>query len=280
MIKTKSINNHKNNENNNRKNAIAYYRVSSLSQKENTSLENQKNHLQDYAFRNSIEIIAEFKDVASGGNINRDGFKQAMEFIQNNPVDIFMVWKYDRSHRNLKETLIFVDDLKDRGIDYISVHQNIDTRTPQGKLFFQMVCSINEFEKEVISERCREGRTAKIIKKENPGGRIPVGYEKDWIVIEEKAEIIKDIFNSYLRLNSLSKLQNYCRDMGYNEKLNMSLEKKSLSMILKNRVYLGEFTYDGLVEKHRFTLKNHHTSIIAVNIFGKVQKALARNRKR
>jgi hypothetical protein len=68
--------------------------------------------------------------------------------------------------------------------------------------------------------------------------------------------------------------------MEYNEKLDMSLEKKALSMILKNRVYLGEFTYDGPVEKHRSTLKNHHNPIIAVNIFGKVQKALARNRKK
>jgi DNA invertase Pin-like site-specific DNA recombinase len=82
MIKTKPIINHKNHENNNRKNAIAYYRVSSLSQKENTSLENQKNHLQDYALRNSIEIIAEFKDVASGGNINRDGFKQEHHYVK------------------------------------------------------------------------------------------------------------------------------------------------------------------------------------------------------
>ena len=208
------------------------------------------------------------------------GFKEAMSFIQNNPVDIFMVWKYDRAHRNLKETLIFVDKLKDIGTDYISVHQNIDTRSPQGRLFFQMVCSINEFEKEVIRERCREGRVAKICKKENPGGRIPVGYDKNWQIVEDKAEIVKDIFNAYLRLESLNKLKDYCRENSYNERLNISLGKMTLSKILKNRAYLGEFTYDGAVEQHQVLWKGHHGGIIAGSIFGKVQKRLERNRRK
>lgn len=280
MIKTKTINNPKNTENNNSKKAITYYRVSSVSQRENTSLESQRENIRDYARRNNIEIISEFKDVASGGNINRDGFKLAMEFIRNNPTDIFMVWKYDRAHRNLKETLIFVDELKKINIDYISVNQNIDTATPQGKFFFQMVCSINEFEKEVIRERCREGRIAKISKKENPGGRIPAGYDKNWKLVEDKAEIIKDIFNAYLRLDSLKKLEDYCREKNYNELLKMSLGKKALSIILKNRAYLGEFTYDGSSENHQVLWKDHHQAIIAGNIFGKIQKSLFRNRKK
>ncbi len=262
------------------KRAIAYYRVSSTSQKENTSLENQKQQIRDYAFRNKIEIVAEFRDVASGGTVNRDGFKEAMNFIQNNPVDIFMVWKYDRAHRNLKETLIFVDELNKIGADYISVHQNIDTTTPQGRLFFQMVCSINEFEKEVIRERCREGRIAKISKGENPGGRIPVGYDKNWQIVEEEAGIVKDIFNAYLRVESLNKLKDYCRENSYNEQLNISMSKMTLSKILRNRAYLGEFTYDGTVEQHQVLWKEHHEGIIAGNIFGKVQKMLKRNRRR
>lgn len=279
MIKINNKFNSKNNIDSGFKKAIAYYRVSSLSQKENTSLENQKQQIRDYALRNNIKIISEFRDVASGGTINRDGFKEAMNFIQNNPVDIFMVWKYDRAHRNLKETLIFVDELKDIGADYISVHQNIDTATPQGKMFFQMVCSINEFEKEIIRDRCREGRIAKISMGENPGGRIPVGYDKDWQIVEEEALIVKDIFNVYLRAGSLDKLSSYCRENGYNEKLNISLGKMALCKILKNRAYLGEFCYDGSVEQHQVRWKGHHQAIIAGNIFGKVQKMLERNRK-
>ena len=88
-----------------------------------------------------------------------------------------------------------------------------------------MVCSFNEFEKEVIKERCREGRVAKISKQGNPGGRIPVGYDKDWQVVEEEAQMIKDIFNAYLRLDGLNKLKSYCQENNYNRMLNISLGK-------------------------------------------------------
>ena len=162
--------------------AITYYRVSSDSQRDNTSLENQKKQVQRYADVKDICIVAEFKDVASGGNVDRDGLQNALKYIQeyDKDIDVFMVYKYDRAHRNLKETLIFVDELKELDIAYISVSQDIDTTTPQGRLFFQMVCSFAEFEKEVIRERCREGRKAKLDKGETPGGRPALGYDRWW----------------------------------------------------------------------------------------------------
>jgi hypothetical protein len=143
-----------------------------------------------------------------------------------------------------------------------------------------MVCSFAEFEREIIKERCRDGRKTKIHKRESPGGRIPFGYDQKWNVIPAEAEIVKKFFNGYLRLKSLSKLEKYAFQEGFSMDMDVKFSKPSLNVILKNRAYLGEFSYDGAKEKHGVLWKAHHVPIIAPNIFGKVQKALERNRRR
>lgn len=263
-------------------NAVVYYRVSSRSQEDNTSLENQKNEIDKYARQKDIEIIKRFQDVASGGNGNRKGFMGAVEFIEENSgkIDVFIVFKYDRAHRNLRETLNFVHRLDQKDIAYISVSQNIDTTTPQGKAFFHMLCTFAEFEKEIIRERCHDGRKAKIRKKKAPGNRPVLGYDENWRVKEGIAGIVKDLFRSYLRLDSLAKLAEYTKRQGYDEATELALSRRTLRNILRNRAYLGEFAYDGRREKHGVLWKKHHEAIIAFSIFGKVQKRLDSNRKR
>ena len=262
--------------------AIADYRVSSDSQRDNTSLENQKKQVQRYADAKDIKIVAQFQDVASGGSTDRKGLQNALKYIQeyDRDIDVFMVYKYDRAHRNLKETLIFVDELKELNIHYVSVSQDIDTITPHGRLFFQMVCSFAEFEKEVIRERCREGREAKIDKRETPGGRPALGYDSHWRVDSKEVEIVRDLFRNYLNLKSLAKVARYAGRHGYGQTVGLTLSRTSLRDMLRNRAYLGEFTYDGESENHKVFWKEHHEAIIARPLFGKVQKLLDKNCKR
>lgn len=261
--------------------AIAYYRVSSESQRDNTSLENQKSQVRKYAQLRDIQIVKEFQDVASGGDTHRNGFLKAIEYLRTNEKDleVFMVFKYDRAHRNLKETLIFVDELNALKIEYISVSQDIDTTTPQGKLFFQIVCSFAEFEKEIIRERCRDGRKAKIEKQQTPGGRPALGYDKDWKVDPREAEVVRDLFRQYLKLKSLGRLAGYARAQGYCKVVGLNLTRYTLRDMLRNRAYLGEFSYNGSEEKHGVFWKDHHETIIANTVFGKVQALMSRNCK-
>lgn len=262
--------------------AIAYYRVSSESQRDNTSLENQKNAIAGYALANNVDIVAEFRDVASGGTTNRKGFQMAMEFINTHAreVQVFIVFKYDRAHRNLKETLIFVDELDKKGIAYVSVSQKIDTTTPAGRLFFQMICSFAEFEKEVIRERCLDGRKGKIRKNEAPGGRPPLGYSETWAIETLQAEIARDLFSAYLQVGSLAKLAAYAKSKQYDVTSGLCLSRRSLRDILRNRAYLGEFRYNGKREKHQVVWKQHHAAVIPPELFENVQHLMDRKRKR
>ena len=64
-----------------------------------------------------------------------------------------MVWKLDRFGRSLKELIELVNDLNERGVEFVSLRESLDTTTPGGKLVFHIFGSVAEFERDVIRER-------------------------------------------------------------------------------------------------------------------------------
>src|SRR5215213_7391699 len=71
--------------------------------------------------------------------------------------DCVLVWKYDRFARSLGALVAALQEFRDLGIDFISHTQAIDTTTPMGRLFFHVIGSFAEFERDVIVERVRAG---------------------------------------------------------------------------------------------------------------------------
>lgn len=80
--------------------------------------------------------------------------------------------KYDRLTRSLKDLLEIVDLIQDRGADFRSLGENIDTTSPAGRLVFHVFASIAQFERERIIERTKEGLEA-ARKRGRVGGRPP-----------------------------------------------------------------------------------------------------------
>ena len=81
--------------------------------------------------------------------------------------DVIVVWRLDRLGRSLKDLIETVQTLEQRGIELLSLKENIDTSTPTGKLMFHLMAALAEFERDVIRERtlagldaaCARGRT-------------------------------------------------------------------------------------------------------------------------
>jgi DNA invertase Pin-like site-specific DNA recombinase len=71
--------------------------------------------------------------------------------------DILLVWKLDRLSRSLKDLINTLDELGHLGINFISYDNNLDTTTPTGKLVFQIIGAVAEFEKDIIRERVVAG---------------------------------------------------------------------------------------------------------------------------
>lgn len=251
------------------KKAIGYYRVSTLGQEENTSLDDQREKVRAFCISQGWELVAEFEDVASGGNVNRPGYQEAWDYIEEHPgeISVFVVAKLDRAHRHQQNLLTFESNLRARGISLASVSENIDTSNPVGNLIFQILGSFSEFEKETIAKRLRDGRKATALNGGKTAFKPPFGYNRDWQVIEEEAIIVRKIFRDFLRGKRQADI---AREIGKS--------RQFVYNALRNKAYTGELSYEVKKEGKKVVNKHHHEAIISPIIFGRVQAKLERKK--
>src|SRR5215831_15099533 len=72
-------------------------------------------------------------------------------------VDCVVVYRYDRFARSLRQLVNALEDFRALGVDFVSLHEGVDTSTPNGRLVFGIFASIAEFERELIRDRVRSG---------------------------------------------------------------------------------------------------------------------------
>lgn len=96
-----------------------------------------------------------YQDVMSGTKVTRPGFQKAMRALH--PGDTLAVWKLDRLGRNLKSVLETIEALEEGNINIRSVTEPIDTSTPMGRMIMRVLLTLAEMERDLISERTKEG---------------------------------------------------------------------------------------------------------------------------
>lgn len=74
--------------------------------------------------------------------------------------DVFVITKLDRLARSMNDLTSITTQLQQNGVGFIVIDQQIDTTTPTGKLLFNILGSLAEFERDLINARCDEGRKA------------------------------------------------------------------------------------------------------------------------
>jgi DNA invertase Pin-like site-specific DNA recombinase len=100
-----------------------------------------------------------FVDRVSSGKV-RPELERMLQLCRHRKFDVVVVYRFDRFARSSMELLSALEEFRALGIDFISLHENIDTTTPQGKLMFAIVAAFAEFEREIIRERVRSGLAA------------------------------------------------------------------------------------------------------------------------
>lgn len=124
---------------------IGYARVSSLGQ----SLEVQVAKLK------KAGCVKIFKEKKSGTNILRPEFKACMDYLREE--DTLVITRLDRLARSVFHLSEIAKRFHVEGINLITLDQNINTTTSEGRLMFNMLATIGEFENDLRSERQREG---------------------------------------------------------------------------------------------------------------------------
>ncbi|MBT2636440.1 recombinase family protein [Bacillus sp. ISL-39] len=100
-----------------------------------------------------------YKEHVSGMKKDRPELNRLLDYARES--DEIGVFKLDRISRSLKHLEELVEVFEKRGIEFISLHEKIDTNSASGKLFFRMMGAIAEFERDIISERTKEQLAAK-----------------------------------------------------------------------------------------------------------------------
>lgn len=170
---------------------IAYIRTSTKDQ----SLSLQRDAVEAYA--NEIEAsIAIYEEQESGGKRDRAELANAIKAARKG--DIFVIYKLDRLARSTRQLYEVTDELTDKGIEFVSLSDRIDTTTPMGRAMFGMMAVFAEFERDIIGERTRAGLEA-ARKRGRIGGRpkISDSIKKDVVRLYGKGESATGIARMY-----------------------------------------------------------------------------------
>jgi DNA invertase Pin-like site-specific DNA recombinase len=143
-----------------------YTRVSTLDQ----TIDNQLIELRDHCSKMGWEIVKEYADEGLSGTLSRDKRPALNSLIKDayrKKFDSVVCWDFSRLGRSMKELILFLSDMKDKGVGICSVRQGFDTSTSMGEIMFQFVGILSSWEREMIRERTlaglerarREGKT-------------------------------------------------------------------------------------------------------------------------
>ena len=138
-----------------------YVRLSRDDRGDQTSTSRQARSCSALAEARGWEVVEVFEDVdlsAYRPGVVRPAYERLLSAVARGDVERVVVWKLDRLARSLKDLVNTLDDLSGWGVDFIShSDRHVDTTTPTGKLVFQIIGAVAEFERELTRERVKAG---------------------------------------------------------------------------------------------------------------------------
>jgi DNA invertase Pin-like site-specific DNA recombinase len=135
--------------------AALYARVSTTNHGQDVNM--QLRELREYCERREWEIAGEYTDSASGSKDSRPELNRLMADVHQRKCEAVLVWKLDRFGRSLRHLVNALADLEALEVSFISLRDNLDLSTPSGRLMFQIIGAMAEFERALIQERVRAG---------------------------------------------------------------------------------------------------------------------------
>ena len=258
--------------------AAVYARVSSKEQeKEGFSIPAQLKLLRDYALAESIRVVEEYVDVETAKQAGRSSFGEMVDFLNKHPESrIILVEKTDRLYRNLKDW-VTLDEL-DLEIHFVKENVVLSSESRSSEKFMhgiKVLMAKNYIDN--LSEETRKGMTEKAEQGIWPS-YAPFGYrnvvgEQGKKTIEQDpdlAPIVCQMFEWYATgRHSVREITRMARGEGLAfRKTGKPVPQSSVQKMLRNRIYIGEFVWDGK------TYQGSHEPIVSRDLWEKVQNVL------
>jgi site-specific DNA recombinase len=221
----------------------------------------------------------------SGGSLERPALARLLEDISSGKIDVVVVYKVDRLTRSLADFAKIVEIFDAQGVSFVSVTQQFNTTSSMGRLTLNVLLSFAQFEREVTGERIRDKIAASKKKGMWMGGYVPLGYEvneRQLVINETEAQLIRDIHQRYLQLGCVRLLKAELDRKGIRSKTRTgrdgrpfgggSFSRGALYTLLRNPLYVGEIRHRDL------RYPGNHEAIVSRALWDEVQMQLDSNR--
>ncbi|MED4448785.1 recombinase family protein [Cytobacillus firmus] len=287
-------------ENSNAIKVAAYVRVSTLSDEQEDSLENQTTHYSRYIRTNpDWKMTGIYSDHGKSGTAasGRSGFNQMIRHALEGKIDLILCKSVSRFARNVLDTLDTVRMLKSHGVRLIFEKEDIDTENMQSEFILTMMAAVAQEESRSISENVKWANMKRLERGEARFTRL-LGYTREgnrkWVIQTEEASIVKEAFDLCLQEKSPAEIARIFVQKGYRTaKGNKEWSGTGIREILRNNAYIGEilgqksYSADHLSrkstrnwgEKKQYLIEDHHEAIIDKQTFKMAQLMLKKRAK-
>ena len=163
--------------------AVAYIRVSSQEQVDGHSLDAQERLFRELCQNRDWEPVSIYREEGKSAHVDsinkRPVFRQLLEDAATGAFEVVVVHTLDRWSRNLKVMLDSVSVLTQHGVGLVSVTENLDWSSPEGRLVARTLGSFGEFFSDMLGTHIKKGVSERAIQGKHLGG-IPFGYQSCW----------------------------------------------------------------------------------------------------
>lgn len=232
---------------------VAIYARQSADKRDSCEIETQIELCQKKAAELSYpkSRVRTFKDKGfSGGNPNRPDYKELASLIENDLVELVIVYRLDRISRNVIDFYDLYKVMKNHQCKFISATESqIDTTTPSGEFNMGILAIFAELERSNLKQRINDNQQYRIKNGGWCSGTAPFGFKNSkkskqdklayLIPIQEELDIVRIIFDKYEKDISVSVrgLQKYLKDSGVKSKKGNVIGFNTVSKILRNPIY-------------------------------------------
>ena len=257
-------------------NAVIYARYSSDNQREE-SIEGQLRECKAFAEKNNMIVLRSYIDRAlSAKTDNRPEFQRMIKDSSKELFDVIIVWKLDRFARNRYDSAHYKAMLRKNGVKVVSATEVI-SEGAEGIILESVLEGYAEYYSAELSEKVIRGMTENALKCKYNGGAVPMGYvidsEQHFKIDPLTAPVILDIFQRYADGATMQQLVNLLNSKGLKSSRGGKITLNIINHILKNRRYIGEYTYRDVVNPCGIP------AIVPKELFDRVQEKIAKNRK-
>lgn len=261
-----------------------YIRVSTQEQLDGFSISAQKRQLTAYCESQGWDIAGYYvEEGISAKDTKRPELQRMISHIKNDLIDCVLVYKLDRLTRSVLDLYNLLQIFEENDCKFKSATEVYDTTSAIGRMFITLVASFAQFERERLAERVSMGMEQMTREGKWKGGHIGYGHDRidgKMVIIEEEANVLKDMYDWYIKGMSDRKIAVKLNDLSITTRSGAEWTEGKVRYALTNKKNIGTLQYGVRVNQDKsFDVEDIYPPIIDEKTFNQANAArIARRR--